>query len=52
MLDQSKVIVNNMEKGQRGNPLKVRGWDQSFVDILMPVSSNDRGGESAKDGIL
>jgi hypothetical protein len=52
MSDQSKVVVNNMEKGQRDNLLKVCGRDQPFADIRMPVSSGDRGGESAKDRIL
>jgi hypothetical protein len=52
MSDQSKVIVNNMEKGQRDNLLKIRDKDWPFVDIRMPVSSGDRGGESAKHRIL
>jgi hypothetical protein len=52
MSDQSKVVGNNVEKGQRDNLLKVRGKDQPFVDIQMPVSSGDRGGESAECIIL
>jgi hypothetical protein len=52
MSDQNKVVVNNMEKGQRDNPLKVRGTDRSFVDIQMSVSFDDRGGKSAEDRIL
>jgi hypothetical protein len=31
---------------------KVRGRDRPFADIRTPVSSHDRGGESAKDRIL
>jgi hypothetical protein len=52
MSDQSKIVVNNMEKGQRDNPLKVRGRDRSFADIQIPISSGDRGGKSAEDRIL
>jgi hypothetical protein len=52
MSDQSNVVVNNVEKGQRDNPLKVRGRDRPFADIRMPVSSGDRGGKSAEDRIL
>jgi hypothetical protein len=48
MSDQSKVAVNNVEKGQRNNLLKVHGIDQPFTDIRMPVSSGDRGGESVE----
>jgi hypothetical protein len=52
MSDQSKVVVNNVEKGQRDNLLKVHGKDRPFMDIQMPVSSDDQGGESAKHRIL
>jgi hypothetical protein len=52
MLDQSMVVVNNMEKGQRDNLLKVRDMDRPFTDIRMPVSSGDRGGESTERKIL
>jgi hypothetical protein len=52
MSDQSKVVVNNVEKGQRDNPLKVHGRDRPITDIRMPVSSGDRGGESAEGRIL
>jgi hypothetical protein len=52
MSDQSKVVVNNVEKGQRDNVLKVCGKDRPFTNIRMPVSSGDRGGESAKRRIL
>jgi hypothetical protein len=52
MLDQSKVVVNNVEKGQRDNLLKFRGKDRPFIDIRMPVSSSDQGSESAKRRIL
>jgi hypothetical protein len=52
MSDQSKVVVNNVEKGQRDNLPKVRGKDRPFTDIRTPVSSGDRGGESTKRRIL
>jgi hypothetical protein len=52
MSDQSNVVVNNVEKGQRDNPPKVRGRDRPFTDIRMSVSSGDRGGKSAEDRIL
>jgi hypothetical protein len=52
MSDQSKVVVNNVEKGQRDNPLNVHDRDQPFTDIRMPVSSDYRGGESTEDRIL
>jgi hypothetical protein len=39
MSDLNKVVVNNMEKRQRDNLLKVHGRDRPFVDILTPVSS-------------
>jgi hypothetical protein len=41
MSDQSKVVVNNVEKGERDNLLKVHGKDRPFTDIQMPVSSGD-----------
>jgi hypothetical protein len=41
MSDQSKVIINNVEKGQRDNPLKVHGMDRPFADIRMLVSFGD-----------
>jgi hypothetical protein len=52
MSDQNKIVVNNVEKGQRDNLLKVHGKGRPFVDIRMPVSSDDRGGESAERRIL
>jgi hypothetical protein len=52
MSNQSKVVVNNVEKGQRDNLLKVRSKDRSFADIRMPVSFDDRGGESIERRIL
>jgi hypothetical protein len=52
MSDLSKVVVNNTERRQRDNLPKVRGADWPFTDIRTPVSSNDRGGESAEDRIL
>jgi hypothetical protein len=52
MSDQSKVVVNNVEKEQRDNLLKVHGKDWPFADIRMPVSSDDRGGESGERRIL
>jgi hypothetical protein len=52
MSDLNKVVVNNTEKRQRDNLLKVYGRDRLFVDIRTPVSSGDRGGESAEDRIL
>jgi hypothetical protein len=54
MSDHNKVVVNNVEKGQRDNLLKVRGKGRPFANIQMPVSSDDRGGggESAKRRIL
>jgi hypothetical protein len=52
MSDQSKVIVNNVKKGQRDNPLKVRGRDKPFTDIRMPVSSGNRGGKFTEDRTL
>jgi hypothetical protein len=52
MSDQNKVVVNNVEKEQRDNLLKVRGKGRPFVDIRMPVSSGDRGGESVERRIL
>jgi hypothetical protein len=52
MLDLNKVVVNNMERRQRDNLPKVHGGDRPFTDIQMPVSSDDRGGESAEDRIL
>jgi hypothetical protein len=52
MSDQSKVVVNNAEKGQTDNLLKIRGKDRPFADIQMPVSSGDRGGESTEHRIL
>jgi hypothetical protein len=47
---QSKVVVNNVEKGQRDNLLKVRGKDRPFADIRIPVSYDDRGGGSTIRG--
>jgi hypothetical protein len=52
MSDQSKVVVNNVEKGQKDNILKVHGKDRPFADIRMLVSFGDRGGESAERRIL
>jgi hypothetical protein len=52
MSHQSKVVINNVEKGQSDNPLKVHSRDRPFADIRMPVSSDDRGGESVEDRIL
>jgi hypothetical protein len=52
MLDQNRVVVNNVEKGRRNNLLKGHDRDWPFVDIRMTVSSDDRGGESAEDKIL
>jgi hypothetical protein len=52
MLDQSKGIVNNVEKEQIDNLLKVCGKDRPFTDIQMPVSSGDRGGEFVEHKIL
>jgi hypothetical protein len=52
MSDLNKVVVNNMEKRQRDNLLKVCGRGWPFTDIQTPVSSSDRGGKSAEDRIL
>jgi hypothetical protein len=52
MSDQSKGVVNNVEKGQRDNLLKVHDKERSFADIRVSVSSSDRGGESTKRKIL
>jgi hypothetical protein len=52
MSDLNKAIVDNMEKRQRDNLLKVHGRDRPFAGIRMPVSSGDRGGESVEDRIL
>jgi hypothetical protein len=52
MSDQNKVVVNNVEKGQRHNLLKVHGKDWPFADIRMLVSSSDRGGESVECRII
>jgi hypothetical protein len=52
MSDQSKVVVNNVEKGQTDNLLNVHVKDWSFADIRMPVTSGDRGGESGGRRIL
>jgi hypothetical protein len=52
MSDQSKVVINNVEKEQRDNLLKVHSKDQSFTNIQMTVSSNDRGDESTEHRIL
>jgi hypothetical protein len=52
MSDLNKVVVNNTENRQRDNLLKVHGRDRPFADIQTPVSSGDRGGESAEDKIL
>jgi hypothetical protein len=52
MSDQSKVVVNNVEKGQRDNHLKVRGKDRPFANIRIPVYFSDRGGESTERKIL
>jgi hypothetical protein len=52
MSDLNKVVVNNTEKGQRDNLPKVRGGDRPVADIQTPVSSSDRGGESAEDRTL
>jgi hypothetical protein len=52
MSDVNKAVVNNTEKRQRDNLLKVRGRDQPFTDIRMPVSSGNRGGKSTEDRIL
>jgi hypothetical protein len=52
MSDQSKVVVNNVEKGQRDNLLKVHAKDRSSAGIRMLVSSGDRGSEFVKHRIL
>jgi hypothetical protein len=52
MSDLNMVVVNNMEKRRSDNLPKVRGEDRPFPDIQTSVSSDDRGGESAKDRIL
>jgi hypothetical protein len=52
MLDLNKDVVNNTEKGQRDNLLKVHGRDRPFRGIQKPVSSDDRGGGSVEDRIL
>jgi hypothetical protein len=38
MLDQNRVVVNNVEKGRRDHLLKGHGWDRPSVDIRMLVS--------------
>jgi hypothetical protein len=48
MSDWSKVIVNDVEKEQRDNLLKVHGKNQPFADIRLTVSFGDRGGESTE----
>jgi hypothetical protein len=52
MSDLSKVVINNTEKRRRDNLPKVRGKDRPFVGIRTPVSSGDRGGETAEGRIL
>jgi hypothetical protein len=52
MSDLKKVVVNNTEKRQRDNLLKVCGRDRPFVGIRTQVSSDGRGGESTEDRIL
>jgi hypothetical protein len=52
MSDINKTVVNNTEKRQRENLPKVRSRDRPFADIQTPVSSDDRGGESAEDRII
>jgi hypothetical protein len=52
MPDQSKVVVNNVENGQRDNLLKVHGKDWPFMDIRMPAFFGDRGAESDERRIL
>jgi hypothetical protein len=52
MSDQSKVVGNNVEKGQRDNLLKVHAKDQPSAGIRMPVSSGDRGSEFIERRIL
>jgi hypothetical protein len=52
MLDQNRIVVNNVEKERRDNLMKGHGRDRPFTDIRMSVSSGDRGGESAEDRIL
>jgi hypothetical protein len=52
MLDQSKVVVNNVGKGQIDNLLKAHDKVQPFADIQIPVFSGDQGGESGKRRIL
>jgi hypothetical protein len=52
MSDLNNVVVNNMEKRQRGILPKVHDRDRPFVDIRTSVSSGDRGGESTEDRIL
>jgi hypothetical protein len=52
MIYLNNVVVNNTEKRQRDNFPKVHDMDRSFTDIRTPVSSDDRGGESAEDRIL
>jgi hypothetical protein len=52
MSDLNKDVVNNTKNRQRDNLQKVCGRDRPFVDIRTPVSSGDRGGESAEDKIL
>jgi hypothetical protein len=52
MSDLSNVVINNTEKRRRDNLSKVRGKDQPFADIQMPISSGDRGGEFPEGRIL
>jgi hypothetical protein len=52
MLDLSKVVINNTEKRRRDDLPKAHGKDRPFAGIQTPVSSGDRGGESAEGRIL
>jgi hypothetical protein len=52
MSDLNKDVVNNTKNRQRDNLSKGHGRDRPFTDIRTPVSSSDRGGESAEDRIL
>jgi hypothetical protein len=52
MLDLSKVVINNTEKRRKDDLQKARGKDRLFAGIRTPVSSGDRGGESAEGRIL
>jgi hypothetical protein len=46
MSDLSNVVIN------KDNLSKVRGKDQPFADIQMPISFGDRGGEFPEGRIL